>query len=216
MSAVIRVDREVYDKLQELAESSGKSIREIVSDILRFYLLASTQHVDKEIKAIKNGFIVLRFKSRCYRCKKELEEGSEAYYVRVEYTDNTYSSRVYCLDCYFNTIPDTALLRKVRKAKELERIIKAYQRQINKLEEELKSLEVEVEWKKVLQELNLALKEFLRDFPRESLKEDIRKLLEKLDQMENRISNVEDSLKLLVKPKLKRVKEVSGRGGYSS
>jgi hypothetical protein len=136
----VRLKAETYEIVKMLAEKTGKSIGDIIDEAVRVYYM-SAPSPEKEVKEIKQGYISLRFATKCSKCKKELREGDLAYWIKVKYADNTFSSQVICLDCF---IPDSVALSKIVKKKELEKAIRALQNKFNELYEEYKELQNEL------------------------------------------------------------------------
>jgi len=72
---VVRISEDTYRKVKEIAEKSGKSIREIVEEAINIYLLGKEQAIDKDVKEIKNKWIVAKYPSKCSKCSKQINAG---------------------------------------------------------------------------------------------------------------------------------------------
>jgi predicted transcriptional regulator len=116
---VIRISEETYRKVKEIAEKSGKSIREVIEEAIQLFLLGKEQAVDKDVKEIKNKWIIAKYSSKCSRCQKQINAGDMVFWIRVTYADNSVRSYLYCSECYLTSF-DTSLAKKYLKIKELE------------------------------------------------------------------------------------------------
>jgi hypothetical protein len=101
----IRIADELYDQLQKVAEKNNKTLRDLVEEAVKAYLLG-IEGIEKPLKQIQGKVIPTQFDSRCYYCKREVRKGELCYYTRYLYADNTTRSFIVCLDCYYK---DTAL-----------------------------------------------------------------------------------------------------------
>jgi Ribbon-helix-helix protein, copG family. len=136
----VKISDEIYNKVKELAEKTGKSIREIVEEAINIYILGKSEAVDKDIKNVKEKWIVAKFQSKCVKCGKQINQGDMAYWIHIEYVDGSKRSIIYCTDCYYTSI-DTALAKKYLKMKELETVIRGLKKEADRLAEEVKQLE---------------------------------------------------------------------------
>ncbi|MEM2848550.1 MAG: hypothetical protein QXM79_07255 [Zestosphaera sp.] len=132
---VVKIDDEAYQLLEQLANKTGSSIKDVVSKAVKLlYTGESNVSIDKEVSEITEKVITLKYATKCKRCSRELKEGEHAYYVKYLYNDNTAKSLVYCIDCYHETlISDKALAKLYVKKKELERVIKALRKETDTL-----------------------------------------------------------------------------------
>ena len=133
----IRISPELYEKIKAIAEKSGKSIRELAEEALNAYILGREGIEGKDIKGITDKIIPLQYPAKCRRCKKQLNEGDLAYWVKITYNDNTIKSYVLCLDCYYQS---NALKEWYLKKKQLERIVKALRKEADELSEQVLEL----------------------------------------------------------------------------
>jgi Ribbon-helix-helix protein, copG family. len=136
----VKISDEVYNKVKELAERTGKSIREIVEEAINIYILGKSEAIDKDIKNIKEKWIVVKFQSKCAKCGRQVNQGDMAYWIHVEYADGSRRSIIYCMDCYYTSI-DSALAKKYLKMKELEATVRGLKKEADRLAEEIKQLE---------------------------------------------------------------------------
>ena len=141
---VIRISNEVYEKVKEIAEKSGKSIREVVEEAINIYLLGKEQAIDKDVKEIKNKWIVAKYPSKCGKCQKEIGVGDMVYWIRITYADNSIRSFIYCSECYL-ALFDTSLAKKYLKVKELEATYKSLKKMCDSLAEQVRELQSKVD-----------------------------------------------------------------------
>ena len=130
----VRISRELYDKLKEISEKTGKSIRELVDHAITLYIMGNVGGETREIKSITNKFITLQYNDKCDKCGKDLKQGELAYWVKIQYNDNTARSYVYCLDCYYS---ENGLAEYYLRKKKLEAIIKGLDKKANELVKEV-------------------------------------------------------------------------------
>jgi Ribbon-helix-helix protein, copG family. len=135
----VKISDEIYNKVKELAEKTGKSIREIVEEAINIYILGKSEAVDKDIKNIKEKWIVVKFQSKCFKCGRQINQGDMAYWVHVEYADGSRRSIIYCVDCYYTF--DSTLAKRYLKLKELEATVRGLKKEADRLAEEVKQLE---------------------------------------------------------------------------
>jgi len=135
----VRISDELYDQLQKLAERSNKSMRELVEEAVKAYLLG-TESVDKPVKSVQGKIIPLQYTSRCRFCGKVIQSGELGYWVKYVYNANSTKSYVVCLDCYYK---HTALAEWYLKKKKLEAIVRGLKKEADRLAEEVNKLRTE-------------------------------------------------------------------------
>jgi predicted transcriptional regulator len=140
---VIRISEETYRKVKEIAEKSGKSIREVIEEAIQLFLLGKEQAVDKDVKEIKNKWIIAKYSSKCSRCQKEIGVGDMVFWVRVTYADNSIRSFIYCSECYLSAF-DTSLAKRYLKVKELEATYKSLKKFCDSLAQQATELQNKV------------------------------------------------------------------------
>jgi len=190
LSEKVRISEDLYSKLKEIADKSGRSIRELVDEAVKAYILGFTG--DKEIKATTGKIISLTYSTKCKRCGRELKEGELAYWSKITYTDNTSRSFVYCLDCYYS---EGALAEYYLKKKKLEAVIKGLEKKANQLVEEITQLEALVDLYKLENEIQsywIRLLELVSHEDKPNLNMAIEELLELIDK----VKQLENTLKL--------------------
>jgi len=196
--SMVRISDDIYRRVKEIAEKSGKSIKDIVEEAIQIYLLGKSGIENKEIRSVKEKWIVVKFKSRCSKCNMELQEGDIAYWIRVEYEDGSSRSFIYCSDCYFVKI-DRSLAKRFMKVKELEAVKRGLQKEIEDLMDKVKDLQEKYE----VSALKREIFEFYRAF-QESFNgvidsnnfSKIQEFLERLMDLADRINRIESAIGL--------------------
>jgi len=211
-SEVVKVTPEAKELLRKLAEKTGKSERDLASEAIIAYFRGIEG--EKEIKSISPlRPIILKYASKCYRCKTELKEGSLAYYQKIAYTDNTFRGFILCPQC---ASMEDVLASKYVKKYELEATIRGLKRKADQLAQEILELEKFVQLKTVFGEIERELRElreFLRtyNYPREVL-DKLQQFYDKLQQLEEKLDSTLEGIRDIVIPKLKK-REVEIHGG---
>jgi len=197
----VRISDELYDQIQKVAEKSNKSIKEVVEEAVKAYLLG-IEGIEKPIKQVQTKIIPTQFDSRCYYCKREVKKGELCYYCRYVYTDNTTKSFIICLDCYYK---DTALAEWYLKKKKLEHIVKGLEKKANELAKEIESLSVQRDLQSLKREC-IELWEDFKKFMFENEKmEKIEQMIQRLDNVEEKVRELEDSIMMLSSKGVKRI-----------
>ena len=122
-----------------------------------------------------------------------------AYYARYIYADNTARSFIVCLDCYYS---DTALAEWYLKKKKLEAIVRGLQKRADELARKVEELRAEADinaLKKECYELWGEFKRFMLQ-DTEGLRR-IEEMLDRLEAVEGKVKDLEDTLTGLVKRK---------------
>jgi Ribbon-helix-helix protein, copG family. len=190
MSVQVKISEEVYNKVKEIAEKSGKSIREVVEEAINIYLLGKSDAIDKDVKSVKEKWIVAKFQSKCAKCGKSINQGDMVFWVHIEYADNSKRSIVFCTECYYTSI-DTALAKKYLRAKELEAIIRGLKKEADRLAEEVKQLEQKVNLLKVEREIEEFWFAFRTTFGSSPESTILRNFLDKLEDLINKVREIE-------------------------
>jgi len=183
---------ELYNKLQEIASKTSKSIKELVEESVRLYVLG-VESIDKPLKSVKNGLINVQYQTKCYRCKKDIKVGDVAYWVRYIYEDNTSKSYILCLDCYL-TEHDEALAKQYLNLRKIKAQINGLKKLREKLANQITTLEMKVEISNMYRELVSALR-ILKDAINSSDYKKVDELLVKVDELNARLDEIELALK---------------------
>jgi len=202
----IRISDELYDQLQKIAEKNNKSMKDVVEEAVKSYLLG-IEGVDKPLLKIQSKIIATQFDSRCYYCKREVKKGELCYYLRYVYADNTSRSFVVCLDCYYK---DTALAEWYLKKKRMEVIVKGLQKKADELVKEIEALIVQKDLQKLKKECVELWEEFKRFILGDESMKKIEELLTRLDSVEEKLKELEDAMLSLSERRKKKI-EVRAR-----
>lgn len=193
----IRVSGELYDQLAKIAEKSGRSMRDLVEEAIRAYLLG-TESVEKPIKSIQGKVIPLQYPSRCFFCKKPIKQGELAYWAKYTYSDNTTKSYVICLDCYYK---DTALAEWYLKKKKLEAIVRGLKKKADTLAEEVNRLRMEYDVMSIRKEVASLWNEFKQFIltPDSSIDSDkLQEFIDRVNELIDKLTGIEASLRVEV------------------
>lgn len=194
----VRIGEETYMKLKQLADKSGKSMRELVEEAINAYLLGHEGGLEgKEIKGITGKIIPLQYPARCKRCGKSINPGELAYWVKITYTDNSVRSYVICLDCYYQS---GALKEYYLKKKQLEAVIRGLKKEADELAQRVMELrrykeliEAREEVRRLLREVSqyasMAMGE--RREVLAQIQEALERLLEAIDRLNAKIESIE-------------------------
>jgi hypothetical protein len=131
----IKVDDEAYQKLEELSKKTGQSIKDLATRaILLLYAGQQHEQIDKEVESVSEKLIVLKYPAKCSICKRELNAGDVALYVKYTFTDQTTKTAIICPECEKS---DTTLAKLYLKKREIERTVKALEKQARELADKL-------------------------------------------------------------------------------
>jgi len=190
----VRVSSELYEELKKIAEKSSKSMRELVDEAIRAFILGKQGVEGKEIKGITSKIIPLQYPAKCKKCGKQLNPGELAYWVKIVYTDNTVRSYIYCLDCYYKS---SALKEYYLNKKKLEIIVKELKKEANELAHKVLELRDKEEFYKLANDIKSLVREVYEvlDYITDPEKEEkLRKLIEILDKLESYVRYLGDKL----------------------
>ena len=193
----IRVSEELYDQLAKVADRSGRSMRDLVEEAVRAYLLG-TESVEKPIKSIQGKIIPLQYPSRCFFCRKQIKQGELAYWAKYTYSDNTTKSYVICLDCYYK---DTALAEWYLKKKKLEAIVRGLKKQADELAEKVGKLRTEYDVISIRKEVASLWNEFKQYVltPNSSTDSDkLQEFIDRVNELLDKLVGIEASLRVEV------------------
>jgi len=195
--AKIRVGKHIYERLKLMADQSGKSIRELAEEALEAYLFGREGVDSKQIKGITAKIIEVQYPTRCAKCGRPLKPGDLAYWVKITYTDNTVRSKVYCLECYYQS---GALKEYYLKKRQLEVVIRELKKEADKLADEVNQLRATKSYYELQRELGRAIAEandlltIITDPDREKALREVLDRLNKLDEYLEKLKELEDKL----------------------
>ncbi|MEM4846742.1 MAG: ribbon-helix-helix protein, CopG family [Thermosphaera sp.] len=198
MSEKIRISEELYEQVKKIAESRGRSIREVVEEAIKMYLIPSVES-EKPIKSVTSPRpITLRYRSKCTACRREMKEGELAYYWRVLFEDGTSRSFTVCLECYYK---DTAVAEMYLRKRRLEQVIKGLEAKARELSERVMEMEDKLTYREYSEKLAecvddlvkayTAMREAILDYDRARIEEAVKRVEEavaKVRELEAKIS----------------------------
>lgn len=183
----VKIDDSIYESIRKIAEKSNRSIKDVVEEALKVYILGA-ESIDKDVKDVKHRWISVQYKSFCRKCGKQLEVGDIAFYVRYTYSDGSSKSFIYCPECFY---PDSALAKLYLKKKELESIIRGLKKEANRLADEINKLKMEEDVLKIKSEIITFWRNFRESFSHDPNISRIDEFMDKLDELINKISSLE-------------------------
>jgi Ribbon-helix-helix protein, copG family. len=186
----VKISEEVYAKVKEIAEKSGKSIREIIEEAINIYLLGKSKAVSKDIVKHRQSWIVARHEDECEVCKRKVEAGTRVYWMFFEYSDGKKHSIVICPDCYYSQV-DVALAKRYLKVKELEATIRGLKKEADRLAEEVRLLEQRANILKLEKEIEEFWFNFRSVFTNNPDVVVVREFLNKLEELINKARELE-------------------------
>ncbi|MEM4847786.1 MAG: ribbon-helix-helix protein, CopG family [Thermosphaera sp.] len=185
----VKLSEDIYEKLEKVAEKTGKSKSDIIREAVLMYIGAEPG--EKTVESSKSYTKPALYSGRCSKCGKEIQQGEIAGFIKVVYSDKTSKTFVYCLDCY-NSLSDKTIVSLELKKHRLKRVVTALERQVSRL------LSVYDELEKV-NELYTAIRNYVSDLSRyleqvyHSRDDEARKLIEKLvfelSELNNRLAD---------------------------
>ena len=193
-------DDELYNRLKELSDKTGRSLSDLVSEAVRLYILGSAG-VDKDVKGIVNKVITVQYPSKCYKCGKPINQNDLAYYIRYTYSDNTAKSFLYCFDCYLGE-HDTALAKQYLTLRKLKLEIRGLKKLREKLANEVEKENIKNEIANLRTELLKLLRD-VKDLGININDAKLSELLDKANYIESKLEEIEDALRMTVVVKKK-------------
>ncbi len=203
------INSDLYEKVKEIAEKSNRSITDLVNEAVSLFILGREQFADKEIKSVKQNFIVTQYETKCRICKKKIPQGEMVFWVKYVFEDNTSKSYVICLDCYYSKY-DKAFAKRYLKLKELEAVKKGLEKEIkeliteyNELKKKKEFLVKEIDLLKIKEDLLNLYKEFNSAFKyflspnadKDNVFKKINDIMEKMMDLTDKVSEIEAYIK---------------------
>ncbi|MEM1830789.1 MAG: hypothetical protein QXJ97_04565 [Desulfurococcaceae archaeon] len=205
--AVVRISPEAKRLIEEIAQKTGRSVSQLVSEaIFRTYLgveKALENAVDKKVVDVKTEtFKAKSDKLHCSICKRVINKDELVTVVTIMYDDNTVSKTFYCYSCYMSeTISDEKLLSLEKKLHELRRIKKVLEAEKKKLLEEVTKLERILYNLTFLHEVELLVRELLNK--KDITDEDKARVL----KLEQRIYDLHHMTKIIFNEVMKKIEK---------
>lgn len=203
----IKVSDHVYERLSVIVDKLKVSFNDLIQRLLDYYE-TGLDH-ERPIKSrIDIPNLINKFEAKCSRCGKTIPVGEQFRYIRIEYEDGGKEIIKICNDCNINS----ALSKIYKKKRELEVIIKDLRNEANELVAKIKELEVTYSLSTLKNEVNNMWFNFkntlLSEFSRndEKLYQDIELFLKKQEQIINKLNEIEMSIKILPKLKIRKRK----------
>ncbi|MEM2287914.1 MAG: ribbon-helix-helix domain-containing protein [Sulfolobales archaeon] len=197
----VKLSEDVYEKIEKLAEKTGKSKADIIREALLLYL--GSEVGEKAVESSKSYIKPAIYSGKCSRCGREIQQGELAGFIKIVYTDKSSRTFAYCLDCY-NSLSDKTILSLELKKHRLKRVVTALQRQMSKMlsiyDELEKASELYTKIKTYVSELNRYLEQVYHGDNKS-----IEKLVFELADLNNQLSEFVKLLKFKREAYVKRI-----------
>lgn len=201
----VRINKELYDFVKQIADNNNKSVKDIVEQAILIAYKNTKLEGGKDIKNVKSAIITTKYSSKCSVCGSTINEGTLAYWIKYEFTDNTINSKIICLDCYYG---DTALAKHYMKKKELEITIKGLKKIADSLVQQISKLQTDINIAYIKRDIFTIYSDFKRLLKEQDLSK-IEEVIIKLNEALEKISQLESAIKtkLRVEKEKKKILE---------
>jgi type I site-specific restriction endonuclease len=202
---VVRLNPDTYEVVKKIAEQTGRSITEVVSEAVNAYYRGLSPE-GKQIKRISDiKPWVLKHSGKCSSCGRELKQGERVMYQFVEYEDKSRKHIFICLDC---ANEETSLAKLYIKKFQLEKTVKGLKKLADSYAEQLATISRIQDFYQTVHDITRelrVLRDYLRQYshPKEVL-EIVTRFTDKLESLESRVREVEEGLRELVLPRIKK------------
>jgi hypothetical protein len=202
---VVRLKSEDYELVKKISEQTGKSIPEVLGEAISAYYRGLSPE-GKQIKRISDiKPWVLKAPARCASCGRELKQGDRVMYQFIEYEDKSRKNIFICLDC---SIEENSLAKLYVKKYQLEKTIKGLKKLADSYAEQLTTISRIQDFYQTVHDITRelrVLRDYLRQYshPKEVL-EIVTRFTDKLESLESRVREVEEGLRELVLPRIKK------------
>lgn len=197
----VKLSEDVYEKIEKLAEKTGKSKADIIREALLLYLGSDVG--EKAVESSKSYIKPALYSGKCSRCGREIQQGDLAGFIKIVYTDKSSRTFAYCLDCY-NSLSDKTILSLELKKHRLKRVVISLQRQMSKMlsiyDELEKATELYTKIKTYVSELNRYLEQVYHGDNKI-----IEKLVFELTELNNQLSEFVKLLRFKREAYVKRI-----------
>jgi len=210
MVVTIKVSERVKERLEKIAEKmGGVSINTVVEMLLDHYETGIVR--DKPIKSKIDTTLINKIDAdyvKCIKCGRKIQVGEEFRYIRVDYEDGSRDVIRICQDCMLNA---TLLKRYYVEKRKLEIVIRELRKEANELVEQTEELKKQADVLKIKAEIASVMKdvkELLRNVAGGDLKTTLVMVLERLDDINNKLDKLEP---IPLRPQTKPHKEAPQR-----
>lgn len=216
---------DLYAKVKEMAESTGRSIKDIIIEALQLRIFGQQAKPDSEmVEYTEPKLTILKFPTRCARCGKPINAGEEAWLAKVKYKDGSERWVAWHFSCLMTDKQLAKIYLEIRKLRRIRDVLKREADEladlINEAEARKKVLDVALEISKVSQEFEKKvfevadrIREWLftvnaKNEDLKALREELLKINEeyqaKFDDLRKRLDEVAAAF---IKPKVRRAKK---------
>lgn len=203
---IVRISREAYTLVNEIAQKTQRSISQLVSEaVFRTYMgtdKALEHALDKKVSDIKTETFKTKSDSlHCSICKRQIQKNEIVTVVTITYEDNTLTKLFYCYNCYMSeTISDQKLLNLEKRIYELKRVKKLLEKEKERLLEEIHKYDQLIKNITVLNELDV----FLRSIDYSKIDDETKR---KLYELEKKVTDLYSGTKIIFSTLLKQAEE---------
>jgi len=178
-----------------MAQGEVSSENDLAQKALAHFLICKNTETVQSLK-----LIVLRYPAKCLKCKKQLEQGSWAWWGR--------GVGVICTDCEVMKYGDKAIVRKLIKLKELQWQIKSLDKELDVKAEQFK----EFNFYEILQKMhqgNSETHKMVMEYLRTSFEkpEDEKKALDEIGRLSEQQGKIIQEMELFMKQPFKKKKK---------
>jgi antitoxin component of RelBE/YafQ-DinJ toxin-antitoxin module len=190
MVVTIKVSEKVKERLERIAEKmGGVSINTVVEMLLDYYETGNIK--DKPVKSKLDVELVSKYETQCSKCGAKIKVGDRFRYIRIEYEDGSKDVIRLCVDCM---LEGYLLKRYYMKKRELEVVIRELRKEANELIDKINELQKQADMLKIKAEIATMIKdvrELLRNVAGGDLKTTLYQVLERLDDINNKLDKLE-------------------------
>jgi len=174
-------EKEVIEKLKEIAEKEGKSQNDLFNQALRNFLFSEKGETpSEEIKEYSEFKIIpAQYNGKCKECGKDIKKWEIIAWAK--------GYGAICLKCYYKKIPDKGLVKRYVKVKELELVSKKLRKAVNELTEKYITLRDSIKYYEVMEEIRKLINNIYVTFGNN---EQHRELVERLEKLYSRLERM--------------------------
>ena len=200
----IKVGDEVYNLLKALSDKTGKSIRELIENAVNIVYKNVDVGYDDIVES-KQAFITVKYKSKCSLCGREINVGELALWVRYKHKDEKVTSKLVCLECFYQ---DKSIAKLYLKKKELEAVVRGLKKMADELAEQVNKLQNEVNVLYIRKRISELLND-INHYLKEQNESKLIEILDRLDKLEDEVSKLKAKPPIITKSTRKeRIEEI--------
>ena len=196
----IKVREDTHKLLKKIAEMKQCSIAEAIDYLVNLFFGGGSSG-EKAIKAIKEKDITNAFEGlRCSRCGRPIPVGELVHWIRYEYVDGSAKTVYLCFECAHPQLGKLYL-----KKKELETVVKQLRKEADSLVKQIQQMKAEIDLMQIKQQIMDLWKQLSNVATLDQSK--VNMLFDKLNELIERVENLEMILKLSSRGRRRKVEE---------